>query len=517
MALIPTPILDYTDRDFASLRLRLQGLARSVFPTWTDFNSANFGNLVVELLAYVGDNISFYQDAQAREAFWPTLTRRISAIRLGRLINFTLTGVTKATGVARFSIPAPLLKKVIIPPGTRMRSIDPLTPVSYRTTNQVNAEISVGNTFVDVAAEQTELIEGELFESTGLPNQEFILGRTPYLDGSTSIVANDGSYTEIETFTEVTPADRRRFVVLVDQNDRARIRFGNGTEGKIPEGVINVSYKVSEGAVGNIEPGRLGTIVDTILDEDTDPVAGVTVSNLEKFSGGSDRMTVAQARALAPASLRALTRTVSRTDFETHALEVGGVARALMVTSNEDPAVLENQGFLVIVALGPQLPSGRFEPAIPDSQLLAEVLDKVTVEKPATITFQVNVIAVTFKTIDVSAKVHLKPGAVAVDVDADIRAALDDFFAATLEDQSPNPDIDFGVNLKNSQGTSIAEIAWSDVLNAIRDVPGLRKVDEGANGLLLNGSRTSVTIGLRQFPSLGTVTLINAETSLPLA
>src|SRR5882724_3545060 len=36
---------DYTDKDFDSLRLRLQSLARSAFPTWTDFNIANFGNL----------------------------------------------------------------------------------------------------------------------------------------------------------------------------------------------------------------------------------------------------------------------------------------------------------------------------------------------------------------------------------------------------------------------------------------------------------------------------------------
>lgn len=29
---------DFTDKDFDSLRLRLQNLVRSVFPEWTDFN-----------------------------------------------------------------------------------------------------------------------------------------------------------------------------------------------------------------------------------------------------------------------------------------------------------------------------------------------------------------------------------------------------------------------------------------------------------------------------------------------
>src|SRR5665811_191382 len=113
MSLLTQPTLDYSSRDFSSLRLRLQGLARSVFPAWTDFNAANYGNLILELMAYVGDNLAFYQDAQAREAFWPTLTRRISAVRQGRLINFKLAGASQAFGTARFTIPATRVSRVI--------------------------------------------------------------------------------------------------------------------------------------------------------------------------------------------------------------------------------------------------------------------------------------------------------------------------------------------------------------------------------------------------------------------
>lgn len=48
---------DYTNKDFDSLRLRLQSLARSVFPTWTDFN---FGNILLELYAFVLDVVVIY-------------------------------------------------------------------------------------------------------------------------------------------------------------------------------------------------------------------------------------------------------------------------------------------------------------------------------------------------------------------------------------------------------------------------------------------------------------------------
>lgn len=67
---------DYTDKDFDSLRLRLQSLVRSVFPAWSDFNVADFGNILLELYAFAGDALTFYQDNQARESRLLTATQR---------------------------------------------------------------------------------------------------------------------------------------------------------------------------------------------------------------------------------------------------------------------------------------------------------------------------------------------------------------------------------------------------------------------------------------------------------
>lgn len=61
MATLPESV-DYTDKDFDALRARLIALIKSVFPDWTDFDVASFGNVLVELYAYVGDVLTFYQD-----------------------------------------------------------------------------------------------------------------------------------------------------------------------------------------------------------------------------------------------------------------------------------------------------------------------------------------------------------------------------------------------------------------------------------------------------------------------
>ena len=95
MALLP-PNLDYTDKDFDALRERLMLLVRSVFPDWSDFSVASFGNLLLEMFAFVGDVLGFYLDAQSRESRLATATQRRNVIALARMLGFTLQGARAA-------------------------------------------------------------------------------------------------------------------------------------------------------------------------------------------------------------------------------------------------------------------------------------------------------------------------------------------------------------------------------------------------------------------------------------
>ena len=48
--------------------------------------------------------------------------------------------------------------------------------------------------------------------------------------------------------------------------------------------------------------------------------------------------------------------------------------------------------------------------------------------------------------------------------------------------------------------------------NVIRDTEGVRKLDNGAAGLKLNGQATGVALGVKDFPVLGTVVVVDAAT-----
>ena len=70
---IKKPIINYSSRDFASIKRDLINYAQKYYPeTFRDFNEASFGSLLLDMVSYVGDIMSFYTDYQANEAYLET-------------------------------------------------------------------------------------------------------------------------------------------------------------------------------------------------------------------------------------------------------------------------------------------------------------------------------------------------------------------------------------------------------------------------------------------------------------
>ena len=84
----------------AAARLPGQGLrelpppaarpAPTLNPDWIERNPSDLGIALLELLAYTGDRLSYFQDAVANEAYLDTAAHRISARRHARLIDYRM-------------------------------------------------------------------------------------------------------------------------------------------------------------------------------------------------------------------------------------------------------------------------------------------------------------------------------------------------------------------------------------------------------------------------------------------
>ena len=502
MALIPTQ-LDFTDRDFDSLRLRLQNLVRGVFPDWTDFQVSSFGNILLEMYAFVGDVLGFYQDNQARESRILTVTQRKNMISLAKLLAYTPATARAATADQTFTLAAIPVDDVEFQDGTIVRTTDVTDAIAFQLLGSLVIPAGSNPPSV-VATVENSATTQEDFESSALPNQQFVLEAAPYIDDTAVISAGDGGYTQEPNFLNSTSTDKH-FVVVVDQDDRATIKFGNNVNGSVPQGTIQITYKTGGGAVGNVEQGTISIIEGSFTDDSANPVT-VTVTNALKASGGSDRESIEQTRQLAPESLRVLNRTVSREDYEINARRLPEVSRALMTTSNEEVGIPENEGILYIIPTGGGTPSQALKDA---------VLEQVTVTFPNTLTFSMVVQDSIFLTIDVASTVFLEQGASEPVTRASIDSALTEFFQLSNADGSDNENVGYGFQFKDEDGNPAGEIAWSDIFNAVRDAPGVRKISDGEPGLLLNGESSDVPILVREFPQLGSITLTNGATGLP--
>ena len=85
---IDKPSINYLAKDFASFRqLMLDRMALTI-PAWKERNPADMGIMLVELLAYAGDYLSYRQDAISTEAYLGTARKRISVKRHARLVDY---------------------------------------------------------------------------------------------------------------------------------------------------------------------------------------------------------------------------------------------------------------------------------------------------------------------------------------------------------------------------------------------------------------------------------------------
>lgn len=492
--------IDFTDRDFESWRLRLRALAQAAYPGWTDYNRANIGNLMLELFAMTLDVISYTQDQQVNETRVSYAQQRKSMIELGRNVGFELPGATEASVELEFTIADGQARSrdIVIPAGTEVRTEDVQEPVSFYTV--ADAVIVAGTIQVSAVLARNAEPQSDAFVGDGSADQEYSLPKTPFLDGSTVLRVLGVPWLLVDNLLDSGPTDKH-YYIRVDENNAAKVHFGNGTNGLPPTGSIAVDYETGGGSAANVDPNTLTVLSGRFTDESGSTVQ-LLVRNPSAAGGGTDRMGVEEARLAIPAHVTTAAQlSISRIQFENNARLVRGVARALLLTSDERPAITEYTGNVYIVPVGGGLPSAA---------LKADVLTMLTVTRPPPVGFGVSVLDPILKIISITATVYLEEGVAEADARTAIEDALDAFFALQDSEGNPNTLIDFGFHVKNAAGGAASEVPWSSLFNVVRDADGIRKVDKSAFS-----PASDVPLVFEEFPVLGSISLINGDTGAP--
>ena len=95
------PAIDYLARDYASFRRLLLDRLSALMPDWRERHAADLMVTLAEAVAFRGDELSYFQDAVATEAYLGTARQRVSVRRHTRLLDYAFhDGCNARTWVA---------------------------------------------------------------------------------------------------------------------------------------------------------------------------------------------------------------------------------------------------------------------------------------------------------------------------------------------------------------------------------------------------------------------------------
>jgi hypothetical protein len=344
------PAIDYTNKDFSSLRQAMLDLARFRLPEWVDRSPADLGVLLVDLFAYMGDVILYYQDRIANESFLPTATERRSVLNLLRLIGYELAPPVAASADLTLIFKVPAVgesTQVTIPLGAQFATkpsdssavqvfeyLGPDLQIDLQNfgLGQLARPVYAGLPIRNCHSVPTEV----LGSSTGEPNQQFRLAQTPLILESLLVEVNEGAgfvawdrrdnlvyHTDDQGRVLLSGPDSHDYYIQYDENDIGWVIFGDGVYGRSPmvgTNNIRATYRVGGGAAGNVATGA-------IVDPRTQIRLLDSVTNPRAAAGGADRESIDHAVRFGPQAFRSASRAVTLNDFVALTHQAGGIAK----------------------------------------------------------------------------------------------------------------------------------------------------------------------------------------------
>ena len=336
------PSFDYTSRDYLSIRQDLFDRASEFVPEWNARNPSDFGVLMVDLWAYVGDILHYYVDRAAAETYLNTATQKSSVLAIANLLDYRPLFQTASEGTVTLTATDPNHAGVITIPKNTMfvaPATSNLPAVYFATTASASMGASVASIEVVVSEGKYVNLEApvqsvtRVSSSNGTSGQRFNLRYTGAIGSSVEVSVYEGTVVSGSP-TAITysyssdiaseDAAARVFTLEVTSDGVMQVIFGNGINGKIPanNAEIKVSYRYGQGYAGNISSGRV-TAFDT-----GSAIEGLIISSSSSTAGGSDSESLESMKANIPLMFRTQDRAVSLQDFKDLAISVPQVAKA---------------------------------------------------------------------------------------------------------------------------------------------------------------------------------------------
>ena len=308
--------IDYTTKDYNSILQELITQLKSAYPEHgTDFeHEDSAGRMLLEAWVYVADLMLYYLDRQANESYLPTAKERQNIINLCKLIGYKVASATPAQAKVKFTLANGAHElPVYISKGTRLSTEE---KIFFELANDV--VIQPGMESATGTAVEGESYTEYLVSGQNEDNQSYYLSRTGVLSVE-SVYVDQVKWEQVDSLTQGGPMSKI-YTLEVDGASRAKIVFGDGRNGMMPEEEVQIEivYRVGGGIRGNVATNTIINMPSLAKDRNGNSIV-VTVGNPEAASGGADPEGIEHVKLWAPRFYETQGRLVTEKDYETAA------------------------------------------------------------------------------------------------------------------------------------------------------------------------------------------------------
>ena len=349
VALAPAELrrLDFSALDFTTLRRAQIEYIRTYFPNeFNDFFASNGVIMLLELIAFVGGNLSQRGDILIDEAFLSTAQTKQAVIQHLALINQKIVRATPAVVDIEISLTNSAPSEIRVSAGTSFvlggPDNSPITYEIFRAPGDFVSPISIppGKRGVIAFGIEGKTDTPVVRISNGASDQFLDLGNSRVLDDPITVEITSGSI--ITTWTRVPIIEKAgsndEVFEVRHQEDDTRIVFGNDIAGKVPLSghTITVRFRTGGGIRGRIAAGTINESRQVIPEPPTSAAVEAQFRNPIPSSGGTDEETIEQAKRRAPREFATQGNAVTGEDYGllaakfTHPI-FGAVSKALGV------------------------------------------------------------------------------------------------------------------------------------------------------------------------------------------
>ena len=189
--------INYTNREFSGIRDDLLELAERFYPdTFQDFSEASFGAMMIDAVAYVGDQMSLHLDYNVNESFLDTSYQLGNVLRHGRVLGYKDPGRPSTYGEVAIYVMVPASSTGMapdtnyIPILSRGTSFTSDTGLKFVLTENVN--------FAD---DKNTVVVAKVDNTTGAPTRYAIKAYGNVVSGDfAQKQVNVGAYQNLEEF-----------------------------------------------------------------------------------------------------------------------------------------------------------------------------------------------------------------------------------------------------------------------------------------------------------------------------